>query len=317
MTSERLQQVEAHGGAVDLSARAKFLLTGEDRVRYLNGQVTNDVRAANPQAAIHACVTNAKGRIEGDVYIHVSQAGGNGLWLDAEAGLREPLGMRLERYIISEDAVLQDVTDDWHLWHFFGPAADLVAALELPPGAGAVESVRFGQVGRDLWWPGSSAPLVPPPSVTILSADEAEALRVLRGIPRWPEELNGDAFPQEAGLEKRSMSFTKGCYIGQEVLSRIKTSGKMPRRLVRFVTTEDASRELAAAVEAGTPLVLFPGDDEPGKVVGSMTSIVRQPGLDRYAGLGYVRFGFDARDSLLLGSEEPPRIFAKVDISPS
>ncbi len=317
MTGELFEHIEAHGAAVDLSARAKFILIGEDRVRYLNGQVTNDVRAATPDAALHACVTNAKGRIEGDVFIHVSQAGGQGLWLDAEEGLREPLAARFERYIISEDVTLKDKTEAWKLWHFLGEARMHAPLPDQVVAGGVVTASRFGEEGLDVWLPASETVWLPP-SVKVLTPDEAETLRVIRGIPRWPNELNPEAFPQEAGLERRSMSFTKGCYIGQEVLSRIKTTGKMPRRLVRFTASAVQEADaLAAALAEAAPLALFSGGADEPKAAGTVTSIVRHPGLDRPAGLGYVRHGLEAGDSLLLGSESPLRIFAKVDISPT
>ena len=115
MTAEQFRLIEERGTAVDLSGRAKFMLSGADRVRYLNGQVTNDVRHAKEDEAIYACVTNAKGRIEGDVFLHASPLNGGCLMLDAEAGLRESLGARLEKYIVADDVEIRDVTEEWHL----------------------------------------------------------------------------------------------------------------------------------------------------------------------------------------------------------
>ena len=159
MTSEQYQRLEAQGGAADLSSRAKFTLSGADRVRYLNGQVTNEVRSASATATIYACVTNAKGRIEGDVYIHASPEGSGTeglLFLDAEEGLREHLGARLERYIVADDVELRDVTEDWRLWHFFGPAAEAARQLPLPEGSTRLEAARLGMPGVDIWIPAAS-----------------------------------------------------------------------------------------------------------------------------------------------------------------
>ncbi|QIF00642.1 folate-binding protein YgfZ [Roseimicrobium sp. ORNL1] len=315
MTPEQYQRLETQGGVADLSSRAKFTLSGTDRVRYLNGQVTNEVRNASGQAAIYACVTNAKGRIEGDVFIHGS--GENGaqdlLFLDAEEGLREHLAARLERYIVADDVEFRDVTEDWSLWHFFGPAVEVAKKLQLPEGSARLDATRLGVPGVDVWLPSTSdtAPTFPA-DVPAVSAEEWETLRILKAVPRWPNEISNEAFPQEAGLEGRAMSFTKGCYIGQEILSRIKLTGKMPRRLVTFQLGD-------VPVDAPAPELwtLFDGTQEPPKAVGNVTSIARHPVLDRLVGLAYVRAGLEAGDSLLLGSEEPPRIFAKVDISPT
>lgn len=316
MVPESYQHLVQRGGAADLSPRAKFALSGRDRVRYLNGQVTNDVKSASADAAIYACVTNAKGRIEGDVYIHSAPGAEGPLLLDAEEGLREHLSARLDRYIVADDVELLDVTEDWRLWHFFGPCADVARSLPLPEGSARLESTRMGLPGVDVWLPATGPGLALPGDVQILTAEEWEALRILRGIPRWPREINADAFPQEAGLESRAMSFTKGCYIGQEILSRIKLTGKMPRRLVRIELTEMAA-DAPAWEAAGAPLILFDGSQEPPKVVGQVTSVTRHPALDRVVGLAYVRHGLEVGDSLLIGSEEPLRIFAKVDISPT
>lgn len=273
MDANLYQSLLAKGGCVDLSARAKWRLSGADRVRYLNGQVTNDVRAARADEALYACVTNVKGRIEGDVFIH---AEGDSLILDAPEALRESLGMRLEKYIIADDAVLEDITDEWRLWHVFGDEKE---------GADGVRSRRFGIPGYDVWLASADTPDLP----ALLSAKDAEAFRILQRIPAYPRELNADTFPQEAALEKTAMSYTKGCYIGQEILSRIKTTGKMPRELIAW---EAAGGEQGILVGTG----LFLGD----KSVGVITSMTRHPLSGVLTGLGFIRQGVASVDSVLL-----------------
>ena len=113
-------EARRRGALVDLGGRAKWRLTGGDRVRYLNGQVTNDVRKATAGSAMAACVTTAKGRLCGVVYV---SAGRDFLRLDAEGELREGLGARLERYIIADDAALEDVTEEECLYHVLAPDA--------------------------------------------------------------------------------------------------------------------------------------------------------------------------------------------------
>lgn len=260
------QTILSQGAWVDLSARAKWRLSGADRVRYLNGQVTNDVRTARADSALHACVTNLKGKIDGDLRIH---AHGDSLLLDAPADLRETLGMRLEKYIIADDAVLEDVTEEWRLIHVMGADA--------PAGGHAVKCDRFGIPGMDLWMP--AADPLPSMAVSQLSEEDAESLRILQRVPAWPNELNNDAFPPEAGLEKTAMSFTKGCYIGQEILSRIKTTGKMPRELVAWES------EFPTLIQAETPLVID------GREIGRITSSTKHPQTGLGVGLAYVRQG--------------------------
>ncbi len=309
MNQETYLAVRTQGGIVDLTSRAKFLLTGADRVRYLNGQITQDVRKANAASTIYGCVTNLKGRVEADIFIHTSQTGEEGLWLDAPTELRETLAMRLERYIIADDVELRDETENWTLFHAFGATAE--PYLEKAGTEGVVKSWRYGIEGIDLWSITGSAPESLPKAT--LTPEDLEEWRILQGIPQWPAELNPEAFPQEAGLEARVMDFYKGCYIGQEILSRIKTTGKMPRKLVRFFA-KDVQTD-APKVQPGWSL----WQDQPGgapKEVGSVTSCVRHPELDQQTGLAYVRAGGDAQHSVLLAGEDPAKLFVEVEILP-
>ena len=98
----------------DLSARAKLRVTGADRFRFLNGQITNDLRKASETAAIEACVLNAKGKMNAHIFI---VAIGESFLIDAEPELRETLRARLERYVIADDVQIDDVTDEFSLFH--------------------------------------------------------------------------------------------------------------------------------------------------------------------------------------------------------
>src|SRR6266404_3576952 len=175
---------------VDLSERAKFRITGTDRLRFLNGQITNDLRKASETFGIEACILNAKGKT--DAHIFVSASGGSFL-VDAAADLRETLNIRLERYVIADDVQIEDVTDQFSIFH--------VSLQEL--------SSRLA----------------------LCDSDAAEVMRIEQGIPRWGRELTNEIIPIEANLEQRAIDYQKGCYIGQEVISRIKISGQTNKRL--------------------------------------------------------------------------------------
>lgn len=287
MTAELWQRLQAEGGWLNLSGRAKWRLSGPDRVRYLNGQVTQDVRQADARRALHACVTNAKGRIEGDVFVHAAPDDAS-LLIDAPAGLRESLGARLGRYLIADDAELEDVTEDWQLWHRFGPGAN----------DDGLEANRMACAGRDFWLPAAA----PAPVVEPLTDDEAETLRILRGVPASPQELHGEVFPQEAGLEAEVMSFSKGCYVGQEVLSRIKSTGRMPRELAVWV---------AESGEPAPGAALWLPD---GTRAGLITSGARHPVEGRSQGLAFVRQGLVSPDSQLLVGDAMTSISASLRI---
>src|SRR5437870_3117970 len=112
--AEIYAEARRRGALIDLSHRATWHVRGADRVRFLNGQVSNDVRKLKPDEAIRACVLTAKGKLCGDVFI---SAAPDFLRIDAEPSLRETLSARLERYIIADDVTLEDVTDELRLFH--------------------------------------------------------------------------------------------------------------------------------------------------------------------------------------------------------
>lgn len=270
MTNELFEAITNHGAAVNLSTRAKLRLTGADRMRYLNGQVTNDVRRVKADEALYACVTDAKGRIAGDVVVHATT---DALLLDAEPALRESLSLRLERYIVADDVELTDVTEEWQLWHVWGATAPV-----------GVKSARFGMPGVDVWLPvGETFE----PACQVLNDEALETWRILQKVPRWPQELNAETFPPEAGLETRAMDFFKGCYIGQEVLSRIKTTGKMPREMIAFETD--------TAVHVGDEICTD-------KTVGTVTSVTMHPVTGFTLGLGMVRQSAVGSDLTVAGT---------------
>ncbi|BCX49428.1 glycine cleavage system T protein, aminomethyl transferase [Haloferula helveola] len=250
-----------------LSAETPGILSfrGPDAVRYLNGQLTQSTADLGDESR-PSCVTDAKGRLQ--FMVHVL-AGPNPeeLWItcqpDQVAGLRD----RLERYLIADDVEVSDLTGSWTRIH-----ADSVI-----DGAAFRRASRgvFGD-GLDQWWHGGEAP-----AVQEIDSDVVENLRVEAGIPAWGKELSEGMLPPEAGLDRTAISYAKGCYIGQEVLSRVKSAGKLNRRLARL--------RLDASVPAETALSL----DE--TEIGTITSVAPHPSSDgTVAALGWIRkAGFD------------------------
>ncbi len=239
---------------VDLSSRAKFRLTGPDRVRYLNGQVTANVARLVPGATAYALICTHKGRLEGDCFI---RADGDALWIDAPGELREPLFARLSRYIVADDCELGDVTDDYRIHHALGEGA----------------TNRFGEPGRDEWRPsGGEAP-----EGGFLPDSEVERLRIAHGIPKWGAELGPDTLPQEARLEERALDFHKGCYTGQEVISRLRSVGHVNRLLV--------------SLETDGPLAVGDGlfAREEAVEVGRVTSVATGENGEKTVALGYAK----------------------------
>ncbi len=269
----------------DLSARTKLRLTGTDRIRYLNGQVTNDVRKANAHLSMMACVLTAKGKTDALVFINADD---DSLLLDADEDLRKSLAARLERYIIADDVTIADVTDELALFHALGEAPPTV-----PDGVNWRRGKRFGRTGWDLFAPAADHDRVRQALATtgaFADAEEAERFRIEQGIPRAGRELTGEIIPVEANLEADAIDYAKGCYIGQEVISRMKMSGKINKRLRGLVALEEKPLTPGAK--------LF--DSVSGKEIGRMTSTTRSERLGKEIALGFVKSGFNEPGTKLM-----------------
>ena len=271
----------------DLSARAKLRLTGADTFRFLNGQITNDLRKATQTSAIQASVLNAKGKLSAHVFI---SAEADGFLLDADPELRDQLAARLDRYIIADDVQIEDVTDRFSIFH----VASETPAHGLHPSR-AVAANRFASAGHDLWF---EKERVERERIREQLADTfafcgeecAEIFRIERGIPRWGRELTDEIIPVEANLEATSIDYFKGCYVGQEVISRMKMSGQTNKRLCGLSSLS------AEPLEAGIRLAPAEGES---KDAGWITSATRSPRLEKEIALGYVKRGFNTIGSRL------------------
>ena len=265
---------------IDLSSRAKIRIAGGDRVRFLNGQLTNDVREANPGQTIYACVLTAKGKLCGDLFVTPIE---EAFLLDCHPALRETLPTRLEKYAIADDVEFSEQTDEFSLFHTLTP--------KLPEGIlpeGTVSrSNRFGLEGYDLLVPATRKNLVPESlKENPLPATELETFRIERGIPEWGHELNVDVIPNEAGLDQRAISYTKGCYVGQEVISRLKSLGHVNRKLCGVQLIE------GSVLISGAKLV-----NDSGQQTGFVTSAAKSQQLGAWIGLAYVKRNFDQSGS--------------------
>ena len=269
---------------LDLSRRAKFRITGTDRLRFLNGQITNDLRRATETSAIEACILSAKGKTDAHIFVSTS---GESFLVDAAANLRETLKVRLERYVIADDVQIEDVTDQFSLFHVL---LQQLPALE----PGRIVSVhRFAEPGWDIWVEfAQHGALLQELSLrwTLRGSDATEVMRIEQGIPRWGRELTAEIIPIEANLEQRTVDYQKGCYIGQEVISRIKMSGQTNKRLCGLISVDDIS------LQPGMKLV---HDSSAGKEVGWITSATHSAALRKEIALGYVKRGFNGVGSKL------------------
>jgi len=218
---------------LDLSARAKLRVTGADRFRFLNGQITNDLRKASETVAVEACVLNAKGKLNAQIFI---VALGEAFLIDAEPELRETLRARLERYVIADDVQIEDVTDKFSLFHVL---------TEQPPAPDCgqiVSARRFATTGWDVWSDAARHEAVRrelASAYLLIDSVAANVMRIEQGLPRWGRELTDEIIPIEANLEQRTIDYQKGCNIGQEVISGIKMSGQTNKRLCGLISLND------------------------------------------------------------------------------
>jgi folate-binding protein YgfZ len=269
----------------DLSPRVKLRMAGADTLRFLNGQISNDLRKATADFAIQASVLSAKGKMNANVFI---SAEADSFVLDADPEVREEFPARIERYIIADDVQIEDVTGRFGILHVTGKLAPV---LSRPPRV--VRANRFGCSGWDIWLERAELEQVRAElAATLAFCDEdcAEVFRIERGIPRWGRELTDQIIPTEANMEATSIDYSKGCYIGQEVISRIKMSGQTNKRLCGLISVS------GAPLQPG--LRLTPNEGS-GQDVGWITSAVRSPRLGQEIALGYVKRGFHSTGSRL------------------
>jgi tRNA-modifying protein YgfZ len=253
---------------------------GDDRLTWLNGQVTNDLRALETASSVHALAVHVKGRIMADVWV-VGRP--DELLIVIPKAASTTLLESFERYIIMEDVAL-DLLPDAHVLSIVGPQA-----AELAAGADAADTVGFhcdelgiggyAFVGEASALERIASALVSAGAVPI---DEHgyELARLRAGVPRFGTDFGDRSYPQEAGL-KNLVSFSKGCYLGQEVVCTLENRGKLSRQLAMFRGPAAASGEIPAP---GTSLKTA-GDEVPGEV----TSAVYDPEAAAVLALGYVK----------------------------
>ncbi len=259
---------------VDLTTNhSRHALIGPDATRYLNGQVSNDVTLCTGTHGIAACVCNAKGKLEGTVNVAAID---KGYIVDFPSILDETLPVRLDRYLIADECEWTDRSDDTAHLHVLGEDANSIAAIVSIPTLAISNQPRWGQCGVDIIIDAAQVEDVKNQltvaGATQLTSDEIHSLRIANRAPAWGAEMTTDSLPQELGLESDYISFTKGCYIGQETISRIKSVGRVNRQLV--------------ALRSESPLILgaeirLADNNTDSKPLGIITSVdpVNQEGL--------------------------------------
>ncbi len=267
-------------------------LAGPDAVSYLQGQCSQDVVALGPGRSTDALLLEPQGRV--DAFIRVTKVGDEELIVDTDAGFGASVIERLERFKLRvklEISALQ-----WRCVAVRGPqSADFVSG----PGSLRVAVDWPGISGFDLLGENPVAPEGIQPS----GAQAWEAVRIESGIPVMGAEIDDRTIPEEAGLVERSVSFTKGCFTGQELVARIDSRGSnVARRIRGLVAPLGASPE---ALAPGTELFeggagLFEGGAGR-KSVGRVTSTAWSEGLGATIGLAYVHRSVDIPSEVIAG----------------
>ncbi len=227
-------------GYACLSPAACLKVTGDDALSFLQGQLTQELRADRMGAAPYALLLSQKGKVVADAF--VLRVSPKEVWLVSYRVPAAVIRERLEGFIIADDVVIDDLTEAYALLTLIGDRAgdwlrtqvgslpDSGAMVPAPSG-GWVFGGRRGCAENWEWLAPRVALPVPP--LAVLSADDLEKSRLQAGIPAIPDDLGPADLPNEGGLESVAISYTKGCYLGQEVMARLKAMGQVRRRLTR------------------------------------------------------------------------------------
>ena len=240
-------------GFVDRSDRAKFLVRGSEAADFLQGQVSNDVEALEPGHGCYATVLSHKGKLRTDLRI---LRGDDWFWLDTEAIGHAVLAHMLRTYSLGRNVQFEDVTESRALLSLVGPAARERLDAAPPDEEDSFVTGEHGiyvatLLGVDvIGEPGAAL------GIDTVSDEAAECVRIEAGRPRLGHDMDAETMPQEAGINERAVSFTKGCYVGQETVARLHYRGR-PNRHLRGLRLSDI-------VPTGTALHL--GEREVGRV---------------------------------------------------
>ncbi len=256
--------------------RDAVAVRGPQARSWLQGQLSQDVSSLAPGGSADTLLLSPEGKMV--ALARVTCVGEEELVIDADAGCAATIVERLQRFRLRVKADVERL--DWRSVALRGPGAGAAAERA----AGEVLAVRWswpGDAGWDLLGPDVEVPQ----GVALGMAEAAEAARIAAGVPRWGRELGERTIPHEAGVVERAVSFTKGCYTGQELVARLDARGaRVPKRLLGVVLPPSA-RQGPAAVDDLVGLELVVGD----RTVGALTSVAWSPSTGGPVGLAYVR----------------------------
>lgn len=295
------QALHQHAAWLDLSGRGKIRVTGEDRARLLHAMTTNHVQQLKPGDGCYAFFLNAQGRILGDVNLFSFD---DHFLLDTEPETRHKLYEHLDRYIIADDVTLTDETDRLSTIAIEGPhSADILAKLGAPIPEATYSTAPWkdrivarvdstGSGGFFIFTPDKASVIEELEAQGAIAAkpDQASIVRIENGRPRYGEEITERFLVQETG-QMHAIHFSKGCYLGQEIVERVRSRAQIHRILRRIeIDTIEIPR-------AGTK---FEG--------GEIVSAVLSPALNKVVAMAYVKIPNSEPGSEFVINGAPARV---------
>ncbi len=266
---------------LDLYARGRFVMRGRDRARYLHNVTSNEIKKMTPGSACYAFLLTPQGRIQADAHIFCFP---EHFLIDTEPELREKLPPLVMKYKVADQVELEDITGKTAAIGIEGPKApELRAAFSGHPEFTVLDAAVTGQPGFRVISESAALPelarCAESAGVAPATAEDARAVRIENGKPRYGEDIRETSLPQET-QQMQGVSFTKGCYVGQEIVERIRAQGHVNKLLVRLEV------ESSEPLPPGTKLF------SDGKEAGEITSSVRSPRTGGIAALAIVRTPF-------------------------
>ena len=296
-------------GIADLSDRGKLRLGGKEHLKFLQGMLTNDIIKLEEGNGMYAAILTVKGRMVSDMRVYREK---DSVLLDLEPGLNAKVGELLKKFRLSYKATIDDLTESLGLISIHGPRApllleDIIGRGNLPVNdldhviasvtgreATVIKIRRTGEEGYDIYadtdgladvW-GLSMEKGKEHGIKPTGRAALEVLRIEAGIPVYGIDMDDDTIPIEAGIWD-ALNFEKGCYVGQEVVARIKWRGHVNRHLLGFISDGDKVPETGSEVFLGE------------KKIGRVTSGAFSPVLGKPIALGYIRREFKEPGTLV------------------
>jgi folate-binding protein YgfZ len=306
-TAHQYDAVCKGAGVVDRADRGLIGITGRDRQAWLHNLVTNNIKALAESEGCYAFAADVRGRVQFDMNVLSLR---DSLWVDVDVTAILRALDHLKRYKIAEDVSLADETPDYGRIGVCGAASAAIATAlavaefgrmralsSITIGDGTVRLFRHdfvGLAGFELVLPRSavdewSERLVRDFGARRIGLQTVDVLRVEAGIPWWGRDIDEKTLPPETGQIERGISYHKGCYLGQEVIERMRSHNVLARRLVKLRMLDGSGITLPAALRNG--------DVEAGRV----TSLVRHPRDEDWIGLGYLRTAVKDAGGLTVG----------------